>query len=98
MYEARILKIQVEKGVVIVGHDRIKKLALFNFIMVTQASDFCFSFYNALDTSSKKKKYQGRRKVEKNSPAKLENVYSTEWDVFYVLAHGFMYLITQKVR
>jgi len=30
----------------------IEKVVLFDFVMVVQASDFCFSFYNALDTSS----------------------------------------------
>jgi len=44
------------------SHDEIEKLAVLDFVMVTQASYFCFSFYNALDTSSKKK---GKGRVEK---------------------------------
>jgi len=35
------------------GHDEIEKID--DFVMDAQASDFCFSFYNALDTSSKKR-------------------------------------------
>jgi len=35
------------------SHDEIEKLALFNFVMAAQASDFGFSFYNALDISKR---------------------------------------------
>jgi len=31
------------------------KLALLNFVIASQAAEVCFSFYNALDTSSKKR-------------------------------------------
>jgi len=38
------------------GHNNGEKLMLFDFITATQASQLCFRFYNALDTSDKKRK------------------------------------------
>jgi len=43
------------KGVKNGGHDEYRKASASDFVMAAQASDFFFSFYNALDTSSKKK-------------------------------------------
>jgi len=40
----------VKKG----DHDAIEKLVLLDFVMAPQVSHMGFSFYNALDTSSKK--------------------------------------------
>jgi len=33
-----------------VGNGNHDEIAIFDFVMAAQASDFCFSFYNALDT------------------------------------------------
>jgi len=38
------------------SYDEIEKLAFFNLIMAAQPSNYCCSFYNALDKSSKKTK------------------------------------------
>jgi len=38
----RLIRLKCEK---IGCHDEIEKLALLDFVMATQASDFCFRFY-----------------------------------------------------
>jgi len=66
LYEVRTVE-SSNKGTKNDCLDEIEKLMLFDFVMATQGSDFCFSFYNALDTTSKKKSCLACNKVFQKS-------------------------------